>query len=101
MLKQLYPNIRENDVIVAYKYGRYAKVDMVIRVNNEEKGISIKSGFKNSVHLEPIDKFILYLTNTKQESTGVHASNLFIQINPHIYITFKLTTTWIQKKNLV
>lgn len=69
LLKQLYPNIRENDVIGAYKYGRYAKVDMVIRVNNIEKGISIKSGSKNSVHIEPIDKFIMYLKSLNLTKT--------------------------------
>ena len=60
-LKNLYPNIKGNDVIKAYKYGRYAKVDMVIDVLGIKKGISIKCGYKNSVHVEPIDKFILYL----------------------------------------
>lgn len=60
-LKALFFNIKEEDVIIAYKYGKYAKVDMVIKVNNVSKGISIKCGGKNSVHVEKIDKFIEHL----------------------------------------
>lgn len=65
LLKALYPDIKEEDVIQARKYGYYAKVDMVISVNGVEKGISIKCGYKNSVHVEPIKKFMLYLRKMK------------------------------------
>lgn len=61
MLKSLYPNIKDHDIIKAYKYGKFAKADIVIEVNEILKGISIKCGIKNSVHLEPIEKFIKYL----------------------------------------
>lgn len=61
ILSVLFPNIKPEDEIIAYKYGRYAKVDMVISVNEIKKGISIKGGIKNSVHVEPIYKFILFL----------------------------------------
>lgn len=61
MLKTLYPNILNHDIIKAYKYGKFAKVDIVININGIIKGISIKCGVKNSVHVEPIQKFIKYL----------------------------------------
>lgn len=61
MLKVLYPNIQNQDIIKAYKYGKYAKTDIVINVNGNLRGISIKSGMKNSVHIEPIEKFIKYI----------------------------------------
>ena len=61
LLDKLYSEIEQEDIIIAYKYGRYAKVDIVINVNGIEKGLSIKSGMFNSVHLEPIDKFVSYL----------------------------------------
>lgn len=61
MLKSLYPNIQNHDIIKAYKYGRFAKADIVIEVNGILKGISLKCGIKNSVHVEPIEKFIKYL----------------------------------------
>ncbi|MBQ2639857.1 MAG: hypothetical protein IJF92_03745 [Bacilli bacterium] len=54
----MYPNIQDDDLITAKKYGRYAKSDMVIEVNGIKKGISIKCGAKNSVHVEKVYKFI-------------------------------------------
>ena len=53
----LFPNIQDNDIIYAKKYGKYAKTDIVVTVNDINKGISIKTGYNNSVHIEPIKKF--------------------------------------------
>ncbi len=61
LLITLFPDIKGHDTITCYKYGSYAKVDIVIAVRGIKKGISIKSGICNSVHLEPIDKFMSYL----------------------------------------
>lgn len=61
MLEALFPNIGDNDIIFAKKYGEYAKADMIIEVNGVRKGISIKCGSRNSVHLEKIDSFISFL----------------------------------------
>ncbi len=58
LIKELYPKIKDNDIVSAYKYGKYAKTDMVLEVNGKKKGISIKKGVKNSVHLEHVNKFI-------------------------------------------
>ncbi len=61
LLKNLYPKIHNEDLIIAYKYEKHAKVDVVTIVRGQKKGLSIKSGSKNSVHLEKNDKFIKYL----------------------------------------
>ena len=61
ILKALYPNIDNQDTVKAYKYGKFAKADIIIDINGVLKGISIKYGAKNSVHLEPIERFIKYL----------------------------------------
>ena len=61
VIKQLYPDIKRKDIIKATKYGRYAKTDIVISVRNKKRGISIKSGYKNSVHIEPLTSFKKYL----------------------------------------
>lgn len=61
LLEALYPNILDDDIITTKKYGKYAKADMVIEVNGIRKGISIKCGAKNSVHIEKIDKFMGFL----------------------------------------
>lgn len=61
LVLNLYPNIRKKEIIYASKYGRYAKADIVLTVRNKKRGLSIKRGYKNSVHLEPITKFKKYL----------------------------------------
>ena len=58
LLKELFPKIKDEDIVYAYKYGKYAKTDMVLEVNGKRKGISIKKGIKNSVHLEHVNKFL-------------------------------------------
>ena len=58
LLKELFPKIKDDDIVYAYKYGKYAKTDMVLEVNGKKKGISIKKGIKNSVHLEHVNKFL-------------------------------------------
>jgi len=60
-IKALFPDIKQQDTIKAYKYGHYAKTDIVIDINGIKKGISIKCGSRNSVHIEPISKFVNYL----------------------------------------
>lgn len=65
LLKYIYPWIKEDDIIIAYKYGKYAKTDIVLSVRNIKKGLSIKMGDKNSVHLEKIDKFCKYIYKHK------------------------------------
>lgn len=61
LIKCLYPTIKSKDIIYATKYGRYAKTDIVVSVRNKKRGISLKSGYKNSVHIEPIDVFKKFL----------------------------------------
>lgn len=69
VIKYLYPDIKPKDIIKARKYGRYAKTDIVVSVRNKKRGISIKYGYKNSVHTEPLNKFEKYLikNNVKSE----------------------------------
>lgn len=62
-IRDVFPNIRYEDIIYCYKDDNKMKYDIVLRLNNEEKYISIKKGLKNSVHCEKLDKFIDYLTS--------------------------------------
>lgn len=75
----LFPNIDNNDIVYAKKYGRYAKADFVITVGNIKKGISVKFGYKNSVHVEHLDKF-----EKKLESYGI-SSYCIDQLKRYIY----------------
>ena len=67
----LYPNILKKDIIKAYKYGRYAKADIVVSVRNKKRGISLKSGYKNSVHLESIKRFTKYLKDLGETKDNI------------------------------
>ena len=70
VIKSIYPNIKSKDIIKASKYGRYAKTDIVITVRNKKRGISLKCGYKNSIHVEPITKFKKFLvSNNVDERT--------------------------------
>ena len=57
----LFPNIKSTDIIYCYKNVEYEKADICIRVGFVRKYISIKMGYRNSVHCESIDKFIKFL----------------------------------------
>lgn len=61
LIMELYPTVKQNEIVKAKKYGRYAKTDIVITIRNKRKGISIKCGYKNSVHVEPLTKFKKFL----------------------------------------
>lgn len=47
--------------VICWKQRVNNKTDVIIRVGKEKKYISIKSGKNNSVHLETLDTFVLFL----------------------------------------
>lgn len=71
VIQTLYPDVKPKDIIKAYKYGRYAKADIVISIRNKKRGISIKSGYKNSVHIEPLNIFEKYLLKNGVQSKNI------------------------------
>ena len=54
LIIKLFPNYNENMIIKCWKNNELQKADIFVEVNGIVKGISIKMGMKNSVHLEPI-----------------------------------------------
>lgn len=78
VIQSLFPKIKNNDIIKAYKYGRYAKADIVVSVNGEKHGISLKSGYHNSVHLESIKRFVEYLSNLGVNNKLIDSFLLYI-----------------------
>lgn len=71
VIKQLYPNIKNKDIIKATKYGRYAKADIMLSVRNKKRGISLKCGYKNSVHTEPINKITEFLIKNGESEKNI------------------------------
>lgn len=67
MIENLFENINQEDRIISWKNPFLQKTDLFIKINNEIKRISVKSGIKNSVHVEPISEFIHFLIKNNVE----------------------------------
>ena len=61
----LFDSPKEEDVIKATLNITKQKSDLYIRINGITKGISIKKGVKNSVHIETLKEFIKFLKEHK------------------------------------
>ena len=61
LIDTIFPNENENMIIKCWRNHLQQKADILIKINNKIKGVSIKKGIKNSVHVEPISEFIHFL----------------------------------------
>ena len=61
LIDELFPNEKSNSIIKSWKNHYKEKSDIFIKINGKMKGISIKKGHKNSVHVERISDFIHFL----------------------------------------
>lgn len=61
LITNLFGNIDDESIIKCWKNHYKQKSDIFVKINNIMKGISIKLGYKNSVHVEPISSFIHFL----------------------------------------
>lgn len=61
LIDKLFPNQPPNSTIKSWKNHYKEKSDIFIKINGKMKGISIKKGYKNSVHVERISDFIHFL----------------------------------------
>ncbi len=61
LIKYLYPYEPENSLIRCWRNHYFQKSDILIKINGKIKGVSIKKGIKNSVHVEAISEFIHFL----------------------------------------
>ena len=57
-LEDIFKEINQKDIVKCYKNKELQKSDILIKINNITKRISIKKGVKNSVHNEPISEMI-------------------------------------------
>ena len=60
-LEDLFGRLKENDIIYCWKNDKPEKSDIFLKVQGVTKGVSIKRGIKNSVHVERISDFIHFL----------------------------------------
>ena len=61
LIHSIYNNIDDNQIIKAWRNHYDQKADILIKIGNAIKGISIKMGSRNSVHVEHIKDFISFL----------------------------------------
>ena len=61
LLYTLFKKIPDNEIIKAWRNHYKQKSDIFIKVSGVMKGISIKKGMKNSIHVERISDFITFL----------------------------------------
>ena len=57
----MFYNIGNDDIIKCWRNHLLQKSDILIRIGNAIRGISIKKGCKNSVHVERISDFVYFL----------------------------------------
>ena len=61
LIDSLFPGEQEDSIIKCWLNHFKQKADILVRINKKSRGISIKKGIKNSVHVEPISEFISFL----------------------------------------
>lgn len=62
MVYGIFNNVSDNDIIKSWRNHYDQKSDIFIKIGNIMKGVSIKMGSRNSVHVEHIDKFTMFLS---------------------------------------
>ena len=67
----LFCNENENSIIKCWQNHFKEKTDIFIKINGLMKGISIKKGNKNSVHVEKISDFINFLIENKVDKETI------------------------------
>lgn len=65
LINDLFGYLDDKFVINAWKNHLPQKTDIFVKINDIKKGISIKKGIKNSVHVEGISEFIHFLIENK------------------------------------
>ncbi len=61
LIETIFPNENEKSIIKCWLNHYKQKSDILVKINNKIRGISIKKGIRNSIHVEPISEFISFL----------------------------------------
>ena len=67
LIDSVFPNENEDSIIKCWCNHLPQKSDILVKINKRIRGISIKKGIKNSVHVEPISEFISFLITNNIE----------------------------------
>jgi hypothetical protein len=61
LIYSIFDNVNDKEIIKAWKNHLKQKTDIMIKIGKTIKGISLKKGSRNSVHVEPLSTFVKYL----------------------------------------
>ena len=78
LIDELFPLYNEEYIIKSWRNHYNQKTDVFIKINGVMKGISIKKGIKNSVHVERISDFIHFLIEN-----GIHREYIIEYLKYH------------------
>ena len=65
VIDDIFNNIDDDSIVKCWRNHFKQKSDIFIKINKVMKGISIKKGMKNSVHVEGISNFVDFLKENK------------------------------------
>lgn len=65
LIEELFNNVKDEDTISSWRNHLPQKSDIFIKINGVIRGVSIKKGMKNSVHVDGISNFIHFLIENK------------------------------------
>lgn len=64
-IDSLFPSVKDNYIIRSWRNHYKQKTDIFVKIDGKIKGVSIKKGMKNSMHVERISDFIHFLIENK------------------------------------
>ncbi len=73
LIKNLYPTISEDENIKCWRNHYPQKSDIFVKVDGIMKGISIKKGARNSVHIDTITNFTKFLAHSGVEEDVINS----------------------------
>lgn len=78
LIYAIFKDIRENDIVECWKSKYFEKADIKIKINNEIKGISIKTGKYCSVHQESTKTLYPFFRRVGIEEKTIKALDSFL-----------------------
>lgn len=100
VIDDLFPKANEDDIIKSWRnHINNQKADILVKINEQIKSISIKKGSRNSVHVESIETFKILLRELGIKEKTIYDYELFHYGVDKFNYKKVLTSTEFYKKN--
>lgn len=63
VVKDIFYDVKDEDIIKSWRNHKKQKTNIFLKINGKMKGLSIKMGSRNSVHVEHIREFCEFLSD--------------------------------------